>query len=153
MRSPITKIRSTAASPAMGHHAGRKRRSARGCLINGFGKGSTSEIAEKLNSRRLWVVGGFETAHYPALKGRDFQSRRKNPIKSIAASAGRAVHVSSPPSEYPVENKPWATCDPSRGCTVRGRAADWWGVSEATMRAGKDVVVEPGGELMIAFFG
>src|SRR5258708_9571318 len=46
-----------------------------------------------------------------------------------------------------------ASCDPSRGCTVRGRAADWWSVSEATMRASKVVVVEPGRELLIAFFG
>src|SRR5208283_1846954 len=47
----------------------------------------------------------------------------------------------------------WGTCDPSRGCTVRGRAADGRSVTEATMRAGEDVVVQPGGELLVAFFG
>src|SRR5713101_7261076 len=45
------------------------------------------------------------------------------------------------------------TCDPSRGCTYRSSAADGWSVTEATMRAGEVVVVEPGGELLIAFFG
>src|SRR2546422_8959239 len=46
-----------------------------------------------------------------------------------------------------------AGCDPSRGCTFGSRAADGWSVTEATMRAGEIVVVEPGGELLIAFFG
>src|SRR5437763_6207275 len=46
----------------------------------------------------------------------------------------------------------WASCDPSRGCTFRGSAADGRSVSEATMRSGEVVVVEPGGKLLIAFF-
>src|SRR5437899_3332555 len=46
-----------------------------------------------------------------------------------------------------------AGCDPSRGCTFGSRAADGWSVTEATMRAGEIVVVEPGGELLIALFG
>jgi hypothetical protein len=46
-----------------------------------------------------------------------------------------------------------AGCDPSRGCTFRNSAAERWSVSEATMGAGEVVVVEPGEELLIAFFG
>src|SRR6266852_1952776 len=46
-----------------------------------------------------------------------------------------------------------AGCDPSRGCTFRNSAAEGWSVSEATMGAGEVVVVEPGGEMLIAFFG
>src|SRR6266481_1701105 len=63
------------------------------------------------------------------------------------------MKIRSEHPSVPVGPTPGAGCDPSRGCTVRGRAADGWSVSEATMRAGKVVVVEPRGKLLIAFFG
>src|ERR1700675_4238226 len=45
----------------------------------------------------------------------------------------------------------WGTCDLSRRCTHRRRAADGRSVTETTMRSVEVVMLEPGGELEIAF--
>src|ERR1700680_2324384 len=45
----------------------------------------------------------------------------------------------------------WGSCDLSRRCTHRRRAADGRSVTETTMRSVEVVMLEPGGELQIAF--
>ena len=45
----------------------------------------------------------------------------------------------------------WGTCDLSRRCTHRRRAADGWSVTETTMGTVEVVVIEPRRELLISF--
>src|SRR5258708_7205530 len=45
----------------------------------------------------------------------------------------------------------WASCGLSRRCTCGKDAADWWSVTETTMRPGEVVMLEPGEQGLVAF--
>jgi hypothetical protein len=83
---------------------------------------------------------------------------RKHFVARIAPFSGQYFDVSScrmDESEIGYFSMAvWGTCDLSTRCTYGSRsAADGWSISKATMRSVEVVIVEPGRELLIAFFG
>ena len=47
----------------------------------------------------------------------------------------------------------WGTCDLSGGCTCGRGTADRWSVAQTTMRPGEVVMLQPDGQVRVAFLG